>query len=71
MLNNHRSPTTTSKSDSIPEHPLANLSEEERLDRINQVLGAWKDQADLVEIFAEIDRERHAYRGRQIDSMDN
>jgi hypothetical protein len=55
----------------MPQHPLANLSEEERLARINQVLGAWKDQADLVEIFAEIDRERHAYRGRQIDSMDD
>jgi hypothetical protein len=71
MTNNHRSPKATSKSDSIPEHPLANLSEEERLARINQVLGAWKDQADLVEIFAEIDRERHVYRGRQIDSMDD
>jgi hypothetical protein len=71
MLNNHRSPTAKSKSNSIPEHPLANLSEAERLARINQVLGAWKDQADLVEMFAEIDRERHAYRGRRIDSMDD
>jgi hypothetical protein len=71
MTNNHRSARATSKSDSMPQHPLANLSEEERLDRINQVLGAWKDQANLVEIFAEIDRERHVYRGRQIDSMDD
>ncbi len=71
MLNNHRSPTATSKSDATPEHPLANLSEEERLARINQVLGAWKDQPDLMKIFAEIDQERHAYRGRKIDSMDD
>ena len=59
------------RSASIPEHPLEHLSDEERLVRINQVFGAWKDQPDLIKIFAEIDRERHAYRGRQIDSMDD
>lgn len=47
------------------------LSDEERLTRLNKLFGAWKDQPDLAEKFAEIDRDRHAYRGRQIDSMDH
>jgi hypothetical protein len=47
------------------------LSDEERLTRLNKLFGAWKDQPDLAEKFAEIDRERHVYRGRQIDSMDH
>jgi hypothetical protein len=71
LLTTLRSFKANSQSGSIPGHPLANLSDEERLARINQVFGAWKDQPDLVEIFAEIDRDRHAYRGRQIDSMDD
>lgn len=47
------------------------LTDEERLAKLNELFGAWKDQTDLDEIFAEIDRERHAYRGRQIDSFDD
>jgi hypothetical protein len=47
------------------------LSDEERLARLNKLFGAWKNQPDLTEKFAEIDRERHAYRGRPIDSMDH
>lgn len=46
------------------------LTDEERLARLNQVFGVWKDQPELMEIFAEIDQERHAYRGRAIDSID-
>jgi hypothetical protein len=46
------------------------LSDQERLAKLNKLFGAWKDQPDLAEKFAEIDRERHAYRGRPIDSMD-
>ncbi|GAA6618597.1 hypothetical protein [Scytonema sp. NUACC26] len=46
------------------------LTEEERLARLNQLFGVWKDQPELIDIFAEIDKERHAYRGRTIDSMD-
>jgi hypothetical protein len=46
------------------------VSDEERLVRLNRLFGVWKDQADLDPIFAEIDRERHAYRGRSIDSFD-
>jgi hypothetical protein len=46
------------------------LNDEERLTRLNKLFGAWKNQPDLAEKFAEIDRERHAYQGRPIDSMD-
>jgi hypothetical protein len=55
---------------SIVDRSTQDLSDEERLARLNQLFGAWKDQPDLAEKFAEIDRERHAYQGRQIDSMD-
>jgi len=47
------------------------LSQQERLTRLNQIFGAWKNQPALDEMFAEIDRERHAYRGRAIESIDD
>lgn len=47
------------------------LTDEERLARLNKLFGAWKDQPDLMEIFTEIDEQRHAYRGRVIDLIDN
>jgi antitoxin ParD1/3/4 len=46
-----------------------NLTEEERLAKLNKLFGAWKNQDDLTEIFAEIDQQRHAYRGRNIESI--
>ncbi|MBR8839355.1 MAG: hypothetical protein DSM106950_36470 [Stigonema ocellatum SAG 48.90 = DSM 106950] len=46
------------------------LTDEERLAKLNQLFGAWKDQPELMEIFAEIDKDRHADRGRSIDSID-
>ena len=52
-------------------HPLANLSPQERQKRIKQVLGAWQDDIEIDTIFAEINRERHKYPGRQIDSLDD
>jgi hypothetical protein len=52
-------------------HPLSHLTPEERQKRINSALGGWKDDPSLDEIFAQIDRERHADRGRQIDSFDD
>ena len=63
--------TPPEQSASMPNHPLANLSDEERLAKINAVLGAWKDDPEIDEIFTQIDHDRHAYRGRQTDSMDN
>ena len=47
------------------------LSEQERLTRLNQIFGAWKNQPTLDEIFAEIDSERHAYQGRAIEPIDD
>jgi hypothetical protein len=35
------------------------LTDEERLAQLNQLFGAGKAQPELIEIFAEIDRERH------------
>ena len=52
-------------------HPLSQLTPEERQKRIDEVLGAWKDDPDLDRIFAEIDQERHVNRGREIDSLDD
>lgn len=50
--------------------PAQALSEADRLARLNQLFGAWADQPDLNEIFEGIEQDRHAYRGRSIDSLD-
>ena len=55
----------------LPFHPLAHFSIKERQKRIEQVLGAWQDDTEIDAIFAEIDRDRHNYRGRQINSFDD
>ncbi len=47
------------------------LTDGERLARLNKLFGAWKIQPELIEIFAEIDEQRHAYQGRPIDSIDH
>lgn len=47
------------------------LNEQERLTKLNQIFGAWKNQPDLDAIFAEIDTERHADQGRAIELLDN
>ncbi len=47
------------------------LTDEERLAKLNQLFGAWKDQPELIEIFAEIDKERHIYYGREIEPIIN
>ncbi|QJB46875.1 hypothetical protein [Dolichospermum flos-aquae] len=39
----------------IPE-PKIHLTEEEKLAKLNKLFGAWKNQPDLTEIFAEIDQ---------------
>jgi hypothetical protein len=49
----------------VPESPR--ISNEERLKRLHQVFGLWKYETELGEIFAEIDRDRHSYLGREID----
>lgn len=51
---------------------LEKLSDdEERLAKLNQLFGIWKDQNDLDEIFAEIDQERHTDYGRQFDLIED
>lgn len=57
------------------EVPSANTKEEiltddQRLSKLNQLFGGWKDEPELIEIFTEIDTERHTYRGREI-KLDN
>jgi hypothetical protein len=47
------------------------LSNEDKLSKLNQLFGAWQNQPELVEIFTEIDEQRHAYRGRNIDVIEN
>ncbi|MGB3653605.1 MAG: hypothetical protein WBA41_20650 [Rivularia sp. (in: cyanobacteria)] len=47
------------------------LTDEERLAKLNKLFGAWKNQPDLMEIYDEFDKQRHAYRGRNIDSFNN
>ena len=42
-------------------------SAKDQWQQLQQVAGAWQDDPQIDEIFAEIDRERHAYRGRDID----
>ena len=51
--------------------PQPLLTDEERLARLNQLFGAWKNQPELTEIFTEIDQQRHIYQGIAIDSIDN
>lgn len=51
--------------------PQPPLTDEERLAKLNQLFGAWKNQPELTEIFTEIDQQRHTYQGRTIDSLDN
>jgi hypothetical protein len=51
-------------------HPLSQLDLAERQNRIDAVLGAWKDDSEIDAIFVQLDRERHVYQGRQIDPLD-
>ena len=49
----------------ISDRALTN--QRDRWQQLQQVAGAWQDDSEIDGIFAEIDRERHAYRGRDID----
>lgn len=52
-------------------HPLFGLNFEDRKVRIHSMLGAWQGNLELDIFFSEMDKARHAYRGRQIDSFDD
>lgn len=47
------------------------LSKQERLTKLNQIVGLWKNQTELNDIFFEFDTERHAYRGRALETLDD
>ncbi|MGI2906078.1 hypothetical protein [Tolypothrix sp. VBCCA 56010] len=53
-----------------PVEAKLDLTDEERLAKLNQLFGVWQDQPELIDIFAEIDQQRHTYQGRVIDSID-
>ncbi len=53
------------------EHPLSNLTKEERIAKIRESLGGWKDDSEITEIFSKIDQERHSYQGRPLVSFDD
>ncbi|WP_146131613.1 hypothetical protein [Merismopedia glauca] len=40
---------------------------QKRWQQLQPVIGAWKGDGELETIFAQIDRERHADRGREVD----
>lgn len=48
----------TVKISALAYYPLANFSVEEQQNKISQVLGAWKDNTQIDEIFREIERDR-------------
>ncbi len=47
------------------------ISEEEKHKQLDDVFGTWKNDAEIAEIFAEIDRERHANYGINVDCFDD
>ncbi|NJL40643.1 MAG: hypothetical protein HC840_26675 [Leptolyngbyaceae cyanobacterium RM2_2_4] len=47
------------------------ISEQEKLEKLNRLFGAWSNQPNLDEIFAEIDQERHIDMGREIESLNS
>ena len=51
-------------------HPLVGLSREQRISKIRSALGGWKNDTEITDIFTEVDRERHAYKGRPLVTFD-
>jgi hypothetical protein len=54
--------------DRFPQANLANGDRDvDRLAKLQQLFGCWRNQTDLGEIFAQIDRDRHTDLGRELD----
>lgn len=51
-------------------HPLEGLTPEEIQARLDS-MPKWEDEEDIIKIFAEIDRERHADFGREIPEFES
>lgn len=64
LVNRNTFPTPTP-------HPLSGLTREERIAKIRAAVGGWKEDDEIVEIFAALDQERHAYQGRAIATFDD
>ena len=43
------------------------MRNKQRHQQLDEVFGAWKDDTEIAEIFAEIDRERHVDYGRNLN----
>ena len=70
-LENYNKNAAEIKEPEVIFHPLAHLSKEERQNRIKQVLGAWRNDSEIDDIFTEIDRVRHQAPERQTNSLDD
>ena len=57
-------------SNSLPQ-AREGVAEQDNLARLNQLFGAWSNQPDLDEAFADIDRQRHVYKGRVLDRLED
>jgi hypothetical protein len=49
---------------------LGRTPEQERWERLLTVIGSWNDNLEIERVFAEVDRERHADLGNEIN-LDN
>ena len=49
----------------IPESSLITIKNQWQ--ELQKVIGAWKDDIEIDTIFADIDKERHNYHGREIN----
>ena len=65
LLEEISAPEGTEVTVEIPDRSLPDKIDQWQ--QLQRVIGSWKDDPEIEEIFAEIDRERHAYRGRDID----
>lgn len=52
-------------------HPLSGLSREERIAKIRSTVGGWQDDPEIIDVFSAVDRERHAYQGRALVTLDD
>ncbi len=43
------------------------MSQDDRLAKLQQLFGCWRDQPDLVEIFQDIESDRRSDLGRSMD----
>ncbi len=43
------------------------MSQDDRLTKLQQLFGCWRDQPDLVEIFQDIESDRRSDLGRSMD----